>query len=69
MFLSKDAREALAEYLETERPKDAGDAIESEALFLSAAGTPARRNDGRALRCERSTCRWSESGIGTTQRS
>jgi integrase len=47
VFLSKDAREALAEYLETERPKDAGEATESEALFLSAAGTPARRRDGR----------------------
>jgi len=47
VFLSKDAREALAEYLETERPKDAGEATESEALFLSAVGTPARRRDGR----------------------
>ena len=45
VFLSKDAREALAEYLETERPNDAGP--ESEALFLSAVGTPARREDGR----------------------
>ena len=45
VFLSKDAREALAEYLELERPKDAGPG--SEALFLSAAGTPARREDGR----------------------
>jgi len=45
VFLSKDAREALAEYLELERPKDAGPA--SEALFLSAVGTPARREDGR----------------------
>ena len=45
VFHSKDAREALAEYLETERPKDAGS--ESERLFLSAAGTPARRKDGR----------------------
>ena len=45
VFLSRDAREALAEYLETERPKDAGPT--SEALFLSAAGTPARRGDGR----------------------
>lgn len=45
VFLSKDARWALAEYLETERPKDAGS--ESEALFLSAVGTPARRTDGR----------------------
>ena len=45
VFLSKDAREALAEYLEEERPRDAGP--ESEALFLSAGGTPARREDGR----------------------
>ncbi len=45
VFLSKDAREALAEYLEEERPRDAGP--ESEALFLSAEGTPARRTDGR----------------------
>ncbi len=47
VFLSKDAREAMAEYLETERMKDASEATESEALFLSAAGTPARREDGR----------------------
>ncbi len=47
VFLSKDARDALAEYLEGERPKDAGEGTESEALFLSAAGTPARRKDGR----------------------
>jgi integrase len=45
VFLSKDAREALAEYLEKERPRDAGP--DSKALFLSAAGTPARREDGR----------------------
>ena len=47
VFLSKDAREALAEYLETERMKDAGEDTESEALFLSAVGTPARREGGR----------------------
>ena len=47
VFLSKDARDAVAEYLETERPKDAGEATASEALFLSAEGTPARREDGR----------------------
>ena len=47
VFLSKDAREALAEYLESERTKDAGEGTESEALFLSAVGTPARRADGR----------------------
>ncbi len=45
VFLSSDARLALAEYLENERPKDAGDG--SEALFLSARGIPARRPDGR----------------------
>lgn len=45
VFLSKDAREALAEYLKTERPKDAGS--DSGALFLSAVDTPARRADGR----------------------
>ncbi len=45
VFLSKDAREALAEYLEEERPQDTGP--ESEALFLSAEGAPARRTDGR----------------------
>lgn len=46
VFLFKDAREALAEYLEIERPKDAGS--DSGALFLSAVGTPARRAaDGR----------------------
>jgi len=47
VFLSKDARDGLAEYLETERPKDVGEASESKALFLSAIGTPARRADGR----------------------
>ncbi len=47
VFLSGDAREALAGYPETERPKDIGDAAGSGALFLSAAGTPARRQDGR----------------------
>ena len=45
VFLSKDARETLAEYLETERLRDAGS--DSGALFLSAEGTPARRGDGR----------------------
>lgn len=47
VFLSNDAREALVAYLGTERPKDAGEVVESEALFLSAIGTPARRADGR----------------------
>ncbi len=47
VFLSKDAREALAEYLERERAKDANEATETEALFLSAVGLASRRQDGR----------------------
>jgi integrase len=47
VFLSKDACEALAEYLEGERTRDAAEGSESQALFLSAMGTPARREDGR----------------------
>jgi integrase len=39
------ARQALADYLEKERPRDAGDG--APALFLSATGIPARRPDGR----------------------
>lgn len=46
MFFSKDAREALAEYLEGERCHD-DIGSESEALFLSATRIPARRKDGR----------------------
>jgi len=45
VFLSKDARLALADYLEFEYPLDAGE--QSTALFLSATGLPARRADGR----------------------
>ena len=45
VFLSADARQALADYLEKERPRDAGDG--TSALFLSATGIPARRLDGR----------------------
>jgi len=44
VFLSADARAALADYLERERPRDATAA--SAALFLSAAGLPARAADG-----------------------
>jgi integrase len=45
VFLSADARTALAEYLEQER---VADARESEmALFVSARGLPARSADGR----------------------
>src|SRR5579862_688640 len=45
VFLSADARAALADYLQQERPRDEGAA--TQALFLSAAGIPARREDGR----------------------
>ena len=45
VFLSADARQALADYLEKERPRDAGEA--TPALFLTATGIPARRPDGR----------------------
>jgi integrase len=45
VFLSADARSALADYLERERSRDAdGD---TQALFLSATGIPARGVDGR----------------------
>ena len=45
VFLSRDARLALGEYIEEERAGDAADG--SKALFLSASGIPARRDDGR----------------------
>lgn len=45
VFLSKDAREAIADYLERERAGDVGEV--ATACFLSAAGIPARRADGR----------------------
>ena len=45
VFLSGDARTALADYLERERPRDAGEA--TLALFLSATGIPARAPTGR----------------------
>lgn len=45
VFLSADARAALADYLEREHPADGGP--DSLALFLSAAGLPSRRVDGR----------------------
>lgn len=44
VFLSADARAALADYLERERPGDAGEAA---ALFVSAKGIPTRAVDGR----------------------
>ena len=45
VFLSADARQALADYIECERPRDTGP--EAKALLLSAAGVPARSPDGR----------------------
>ncbi|MBX9770586.1 MAG: tyrosine-type recombinase/integrase [Candidatus Obscuribacterales bacterium] len=45
VFLSSDARLALADYIEIERVKDAGD--NAQALFLSAAQVSARRSEGR----------------------
>ena len=45
VFLSVDARAALADYLERERPRDA--MVDTLALFVSAAGLPARAADGR----------------------
>lgn len=45
VFLSADARTALAEYLERERPRDG--TLATSALFLSAAGVAARASDGR----------------------
>ena len=45
VFLSADARAALADYLERERPRDADPG--APAVFLSARGLPARAGDGR----------------------
>ena len=45
VFLSADARAALADYLDRERPRDSTD--HTPALFLSASGLPARSLDGR----------------------
>jgi len=45
VFLSADARGALADYLEKERPRDASE--HTPALFLSAHTIAARARDGR----------------------
>src|SRR5215210_7686522 len=45
VFLSADARAALADYLERERPRDASD--QTVALFLSAVSLSARSSDSR----------------------
>jgi len=45
VFVSADARQALADYLEHERPTGAGP--DPTAPFLSAASIGSRRPDGR----------------------
>ncbi len=45
VFLGRDARHAIADYLETERPGDADD--HAEALFLAASSIGTRRRGGR----------------------
>ena len=45
VFLSADARDALADYLEREREQDTADT--SKALFLTARSVASRRPDGR----------------------
>jgi len=45
VFLSADARTAVADYVELERPGDAGD--RAAGLFVSAASIASRRPDGR----------------------
>jgi integrase len=46
VYLSADARTALADYLEHERPRDTGH-TQASALFLSATSISTRRPDGR----------------------
>jgi len=45
VFLRRDARHAIADYLESERPRDADQ--DSEAPFLAASSISARRPGGR----------------------
>jgi site-specific recombinase XerD len=45
VFLGRDARHAIADYLDTERPADVDE--HSEALFLAASSIGARRPGGR----------------------
>jgi integrase len=47
VYLSVDARAALADYLQHERPRDTGDEPPPSALFLSATSIGSRRPDGR----------------------
>lgn len=47
MFLGRDARVGLADYLARERPADADPDADSVALFLAAASIATRRSGGR----------------------
>lgn len=49
VFLSTDARQALADYLQSERPQDADEAVplEEQPLLLSAHNAKPRKPDGR----------------------
>lgn len=49
VFLSADARTALADYLELERAQDVDDilSVEAQPLFLTASGVQPRRVNGR----------------------
>ncbi|MER5325096.1 tyrosine-type recombinase/integrase [Streptosporangium roseum] len=47
VFLGRDARQALADYLAQERPGDAAASTGAAVLLLSAASIAARRPDGR----------------------
>lgn len=47
VFLARDARQALADYLNQERPATLPPVPPPAALFLSAASIAARRPDGR----------------------
>nr|MBN1228463.1 tyrosine-type recombinase/integrase [Anaerolineae bacterium] len=47
VFLSLDARQALADYLEKEHPRDVPDITEEIPLFLTGIEVASRRPDGR----------------------
>ncbi|MFF4621860.1 tyrosine-type recombinase/integrase [Nonomuraea jabiensis] len=55
VFLGRDARQSLADYLKLERPSDAAAGTDAAALFLSAASIAARRPDGRLSPCSINT--------------
>ncbi|MFC6369771.1 tyrosine-type recombinase/integrase [Nonomuraea thailandensis] len=47
VFLGRDTRHALADYLQTERPGDATASTQPAAIFLAASTIGSRRPDGR----------------------